>query len=189
MVRGCGYFCCQEIWLLIIGCTSVNIYVYTCTGTSHLIFHVRINMYMYMAQSQSSALRSTCTIMMYVHHNMYVCTWVLKPSSAREKLCYTLLMWAKKPKTAVQGLHIFLVALRTWFFMYVHTCRCTCIYVHVSYNRLFMQLRNLCILAQKRQFADFFYIKCGYPTIDINYVNYIRTYVWFQHNRINIMLA
>ena len=44
----------------------------------------------------------------------------------------------------------------------------------LSYNRLFMQLRNL-RLAKKRLYADFIYAQlymgCDYPTVDINSVN------------------
>ena len=45
----------------------------------------------------------------------------------------------------------------------------------IPYDQLFMQLRNLCVLAKNSQFADYawFYMGCGYPTVDINYANYI----------------
>ena len=63
---------------------------------------------------------------------------------------------------------------------YVYACHTYVCHTHCIYNRLFMQLRNLCILAQKRQFqmyVDFIYawlyMGCGYPTVDINYANYI----------------
>ena len=46
--------------------------------------------------------------------------------------------------------------------------------LYLNYNCFFMRLRNLCILAPKRQFqmyADFIYARlymgCGYPTVDI----------------------
>ena len=40
-----------------------------------------------------------------------------------------------------------------------------------------MRLRNLCVLTKKRLYADFIYARlymgCGYPTVDINYANFI----------------
>ena len=72
----------------------------------------------------------------------------LKPSSARERLCCTLLMRAKSPKTAVQGLHLLSFGTTHLIFhvlaqVHIHLYTC-CIHVHVLVFQQFFSSIRVC---------------------------------------------
>ena len=80
-------------------------------------------------------LYGTRRTLLFIHVHvtiLYTCTCtcaLLKPSSTRERLCYTLLMRAKSPKQLSRVCTFFLLPLHTWFFIYMYMYMC--VYVHI----------------------------------------------------------